>query len=561
MRELTVSNKAIGIDVGSRSVKAVVAAKRGSSVSIKSFIEVPIPRDGAPQPQQVALALEELGKRLKIGSEIVVTSVSTQQTTVRNLEIPFSDAEKARQILKFQTEPYLAFPIEEVIIDFYDTQTAPEGKMKVLLTAVHKGVIENHLNLLAQAGIDPEVVDADFMAVASAALWAEPQLAEESGIVIDIGDSKTVACYIERGKLLAVRSLPIGGEDITRAIAQHVGVSYEEAEQLKTGKRDASASPDAAEKVSQAIGSVFERLGPELDRTIRSFSSQAKGGSFNRVLLSGGSATLNGLDRFLSESLSAKVSLLSCPASVKAESADPASFARFATALGLALRGLGQAPFFQNFRQEEHAYARPLRRLRKHLIVTAALPVLIAALLVFSLFASIERHTSNKGDLNYEIQKRRGTIFQGKRPRSNADVRKLLEEEKNTLTPFRELRGGISVLQVLEDISAKVPKEMTAETSLFNYTKSRPSDLPTTVQRRPTGQTTPTWDATVTLKGTAPSVADHVRLKEILEELKYVALVEDKGTTEAAGGRVNVEYILRLKASRSAPSTRKETGS
>jgi hypothetical protein len=56
-------------------------------------------------------------------------------------------------------------------------------------------------------------------------------------------------------------------------------------------------------------------------------------------------------------------------------------------------------------------------------------------------------------------------------------------------------------------------------------------------------------------------VADHVRLKEILEELKYVALVEDKGTTEAASGRVNVEYILRLKAARSAPSTRKETGS
>ena len=547
MRELTVSNRSVGIDIGSRAVKAVVAAKSGSSVSIKSFIEIPIERDGPSQTQRALLALEELASQLKIGSEIVVTSVSTQQTTVRNLEIPFSDEEKARQILKFQTEPYLAFPIEEVIIDFYDTRTSAEGKMKVLLTAVHKGVIENHLNILAQAGIDPEVVDADFMAVASAALWAEPLLTRESGVVIDIGDSKSIACYIEGGKLLGVRSLTIGGEDFTAAIAKELGVNYEEAEQLKTGKRPAGASPDAQQKLSQAINSVLERLGPELDRTIRYFSSQARGGSFNRVFLSGGSATLNGLDKFLSESLSARVSLLSCPDDVKGDFASPATFTRFATATGLALRGLGESPCHQNFRQEEHAYARPFRRLKKHLIVTAVLPILIAGLLVFSLFASIERYKSRKADLNYEIQKRLRTVFLGKNPANNEAVRKLLEEEKNTLTPFRELKGGISVLQVLEDIAARLPAGMTAEFSLFNYTKSRPSELPSAVQSRRTPRTTPSYEATVTLKGTVPSVPDHVRLREILEELDYVAALEDKGTTDAGGGRVNVEYILRLR--------------
>ena len=114
--------------------------------------------------------------------------------------------------------------------------------------------------------------------------------------------------------------------------------------------------------------------------------------------------------------------------------------------------------------------------------------------------------------------------------------------------PLPELKGQISVLRVLDDLSTRVAKEMTAEFSLFNYTKSRPSDLPAIESETRTQQTTPRWDATVTLKGTAPSVADHVRLKEILEELDYVALLEDKGTTEAGGGRVNVEYILRLKA-------------
>lgn len=518
MRELTISNKSIGIDVGSHSVKAVVAVKRGSSVIIKSFIEVPISPTEGPPPERVAQAVEELGKQLKVGSEVVVTSVSTQQATVRSLEIPFSEEEKARQILKFQTEPYLAFPIEEVIIDFYDTKSAPEGKMKVLLTAIHKGVIENHLELLSRAAIDPEVVDVDFMAISSTALWADPTLRETSAIVIDMSSSKTIACYIQEGKLLAVRCLPLGSDDLTR-------------------------------------------LGPELDRTVRYFSSQVRGGSFGKVILCGGSASLPGLDDFVRQALLTEVSVISPPDSIRNRAGQEMPFPRFATAVGLALRGLGEAPCLQNFRQEEHAYARPYRRLRKRLATSGVLVFLIAGLLVFSLFASIDRYSSKRGDLNFDRQTKRGTIFPDKTPQSNDDMRKLLEDEKKKLTPFRELRGNILLLEVFEDLSTKIPKEIIAELSLFNYTKSRPPELPSVRNRRRTRSKTEVWAGTLTLRGTVSTVADHEQLLEILEDLEYVGRVEHKGTNPAPNGRVSVQYTLRLKYARHSRTKVKETGS
>ena len=548
MRELTVARKAIGIDIGSHSVKAVVAVKKGASVVIRNFVEAPIQRNGPAQPEQVGEAVEELGRRLKVRSGVVVTSISTQQTTVRNLEIPFSQQEKARQILKFQTEPHLAFPIEEVIIDFYDTATASEGKMRVLLTAIHKGVIEERLKLLARANIDPEVVDVDFMAVAGAALHANPTLREETAIVIDVGSSKTIACYLQEGKLLAVRCIPLGGDDFTEAISKELGVSFEEAERIKVVESVVhTPEPEVAEKVSRACGSVFERVGPELDRTVRYFASQLRGGGIERVILSGGSASLQGLEKFLSETLSAKVSVLSPSEATKIKVGEEISFARFATAVGLALRGLGEAPCLHNFRQEEHAYPRPYRRLRKRLVISAGLAVGTAALLVFSLFASIDRNSARRSDLNFRIQTKRSTIFSGKTPRNNDELEKLLEEEKKMLTPFRELRESVPPLEMLRDLSMRISKDMKVELSDFNYTKSSLPDLPIIRTRRPSGQSTPSWSGSVTVRGTVSSVGDHVNMKKILEGLDYIAAVEDKGTSEASDGRVNVVFILRLK--------------
>ena len=550
MRELTVAKKSIGIDVGSHSVKAVVASKKGESLVVKNVVEVPIPRSGPAGPEQVAEAVEELGRRLKIGSELVVSSISTQQTTVRSLEIPFSEEEKARQILKFQTEPYLAFPIEEVLIDFYNTGTAPAGRMKPLLTAIHKGVVKNHLELLSKAKIDPEVVDVDFMAVASTVLQVEGSLGEGAATVLDVGASKTIACYIREGKLLAVRCIPLGGDDFTEAISKGLGVGFEEAERIKAGESAEGPAEDAPGRVRSAIGSVLERLGAELDRTLRSFSSQVRGGAFDRVILCGGSAYLKGLDAFLKEALSAEVSVLAPSGGIVNRSGQELPLARFATAMGLALRGVGESLCLQNFRVEEHAYARPLRRLRKRFAVAGALGVGIAGLLVFSLFASLDRYRGMRSELDFEIQKKRRTVFPNQRARDLAHMKEVLDEEKEKLLPFQELRRRFSVLEVLDDLSRRIPEDMKVEVSYFSYLKIRRRLTQSSRTRPERGARTraSAYGGRVSLRGTVSSDPDVVRLERILRESPYLEEVVNRGgTVRDPSGRTRFEFTLELK--------------
>jgi type IV pilus assembly protein PilM len=494
--------------------------KRGSSLVINDFAEVAISQEEKAGQEQIAAALEQLRRELRIGSRLVVTSISAQQATVRSLEIPFSEEEKARQVLKFQTEPYLAFPIEEVIVDFYDTGTASPGKMKVLLTAIHKGVVGEHLELLSRAQIDPEVVDGDFMAVASTAVWVDRGLSQGAAIVMDVGDSKTIACYVEDGKLLAMRCIPFGGKELTES----------------------------------------NRGQAELDRTVRYFTSQVRGGRFERVVLSGDCATLPGLDGLLSEALSAEVSLLAPSEAIKNASGREIPFHRVGMALGLALRGVGESICLQNFRQEEHAYARPYRRLRKSLATAAALTALTVAFLVFSLFASRNRYQATRSDLNWKIQTKRNQIYlnteqgrtsPGNIPRKNEEMWKLLDEEASRLKPFSELQGNASVLNMLLDISSRIPKDMKVEISYFHYMKSRAAELPSRSRRRPVQHNQPTSAGTATIKGTVSSDLDATRLKEIVEESPLFTEVQSKGTSKTEGGRVDFTFVLSVRRPRS----------
>ncbi len=553
MSELSVARKSVGIDIGSHSLKAVVASKKGPSVLISRFVEIPVSRSGPAEAEELAAAMEELCKHLKIGSALVVSCISTQQATVRNLEIPFSEEEKARQILKFQTEPYLAFPIEKVIVDFYNTESAPEGRMKVLLTAIHKDAIKEHLALLSRSQIDPEVVDVDFMALSNTVIRAEPGLREGAAVVFDVGASKTVACYLQEGKLLAVRCITLAGDDFTTAISKELGVSFEEAERIKVaGGISDDSTQGRAERARSAIGSVLKRFAAELDRTMHYFASQVRAGTFNKVILCGGAASLPGLDGFLAERLSAEVSVISPSEALKNRSGQQLPLPRFATAAGLALRGLGESLCLQNFRQEEYAYSRPFRRLRKRLALSGALVFGVAAVLIFNLFASLDRYRAEQLDLEFRIRTKRRTIFPNKSPTDIAQMRELLEEEANKLTPFRELCRNISLLEVFDDLSTRIPKDMNVEVSRFQYTKSNLPQLSGTKRRRTLRPKGPSWGGTLIFNGTVSSnPQDVVKLERILNESPCFGEVVNKGgTSQSKGGRINFQFTLKLKEPR-----------
>ncbi len=525
MKSYTIGTKAVGIDIGTHSIKVAALQRRGAAgFSITQVAEARIERPETEKPDHEAVkaAIIKALEEIKIRNDVLVTTISTQRTAVRNVNMPFDDINTVRQIIKTEIEPHLPFPVEQVIVDFFDTGTAEEGKMNALLTAVNKEVLKNHIELAQGAGLEPEVVDVDFMAIYNIVSRLRPDLKEESYLIMDIGASKTTVVYVRNGTPLAVRSIPFAGDVLTQAIAKELAVDSKEAERIKIEQGDALASKEDAqseqeEKLNSVLHLALERFHRELTRTTRYFSSQIEESDYHRIILTGGSSRLKNIDKYISQALSAPVERLE---SDEIGECDPA---QYAVAVGAGLRGLGECDHPQEFRREEYIYPETLKRVRNHLYAAAGLLGCILIALIVWLF----NHTANLDEIhtNLKIDTEVAIKSVNKQTGSKLDIKRMQMELQKLDSEIKLLKGinPSSSLDVLRDFANRIPKEMKVQVNSFNISKN-----------------------IIEMKGTTSSLEDVYELKQKLEESEYVDKIKDRGT-KSKGNRRLFEFRIHLK--------------
>ena len=404
-REMAVASRGIGIDAGACSVKVAVVRRGLGGLVLEHVAERPIPRDAAGRPpaERVSEAVAAAMAEVKIGRAVVVAGAPTQLSTVRNLDVPFTNAARIRRVIKTEVEPHLPFAAEDIVVDYCATglerapagaEPAPTGDdaggdaqaaapTNLLITAVQKKVVGDLLGTITGEELDPEVVDVEFMGAFSAVRALAPETSEGGELVIDIGAVKTSVIYARKGRPLAVRAFNFGGDALTQAVAAATGTSFAEAERQKHSCAGLAGGGPEPEPAARALAEAMAALRRGLDQTLRFFANQVGHVEYDRVVLTGGGAALAGLKQWLAEALATDVVVLDSLGPLKNASGGQPPVARYATAIGLALRGLGESVALHNFRQEELAYPNPLKRLVKYLVPAAALLVgIVAAALV-----------------------------------------------------------------------------------------------------------------------------------------------------------------------------------
>ena len=530
MKQDVIGKKAVGIDVGTDSIKVAFAARHGSGFKIGPAVEVNIKRENAdkPEPEAIMEALQEALAQNRISGEVQVSALSTQRAAVRNIELPFDDVNTVRQIIKSEIEPHLPFPVENVVVDFYDTETAPEGNMNVLLTAVNKTVIGEHLDLMHESGLEPEIIDVDFLSVFNTVSRLRPDLNDQSYMIVDVGATKTTVIYVTENKPMAVRSLQIAGDVMTLSIRKELETSVEEAERLKIELGDAaveegSAESDQAKAVNTGLSKALDRFHQELTRTIRYFSSQIANSDYSRIILTGASGRLKNLDTFLSRLFSSPTEVLTiehAPNSIAIE-CDPAEFA---TAIGTALAGIGECDYPQDFRQEEYKYPETLKRVANYLYSAGAL---LAAIIVIFLVGLVHRVNSLDGE------------FENLRASSKEFIKRIEPnarnmDEKAAGIKLKELRDEIeflkgktpsSTINVLKDFAERTPAELKVQVDSF-YISERKIDM----------------------KGSISTQEAVYELKEKLAASEYVQSIEERQIASIKGGsRYKFDFRIKLK--------------
>ncbi|MBI3995649.1 MAG: pilus assembly protein PilM, partial [Nitrospirae bacterium] len=228
----------LGLDLGSSSVKAVCLRKGWMGLEWAGGYHLPVgpagqalPRSSGPfhWAKEPVPGLKEWIAEHRLPMDRVVVSLPAHLVSLRTLTLPFNDARKLEKVVPFEIESLLPYPLEEVVVDYQATDTR-DGRTNLLAAAVPRILVKNYLEQLARAGIDPEAVDLDGMALMNLArhLFSDSPAPGGPAVrpvgaaggdmaALEIGASKTVVCILRQGQAAFVRTILWGGRDVTAA--------------------------------------------------------------------------------------------------------------------------------------------------------------------------------------------------------------------------------------------------------------------------------------------------------------------------------------------------------
>src|SRR5580704_1312844 len=254
------------------------------------------------------LVLGEVVQARKLKSAKVNYAVSSQSVFTRFVKLPSVGEEQVDQIVTFEAQQNVPYPINEVVWDYQLVDSGDPGQVEVVIVAVKADLLDDINDAVESSGLKTTIVDVAPMAVYNAFRYNYSDLGGCS-LIIDIGSRSTNLIFIEPHKVFS-RSIPNGGSAITQAIAKDFGEPFGVAEERK--KRDGFVSlggayaepedPDVA-RVSKMIRNTMTRLHAEIARSISFYRAQQGGMQPERVFLCGGSTTLPYMREFFTEKL------------------------------------------------------------------------------------------------------------------------------------------------------------------------------------------------------------------------------------------------------------------
>jgi type IV pilus assembly protein PilM len=293
---------AIGLDIGTSGVRAAELSFGKGQVTLDKFGQVALP-DGAVRDGEVinvdavAAAIKQLWAHTKFSSKKVVIGVANQKVVVRQVDLPWMPADELKKSLAYQVSDLIPMPVEAAVLDFHplEERTGDTGARLVrgLLVAASRDMVNASLEAVQRGGLTPVMVDlTSFAVIRSVAAIDDIGVGAPVEALVDIGARVTNIIVHQGGVPKFVRILLMGGQDVTDAVAERMGVPQDEAEAMKQGLSAEPATgfgPQAADRVVDATMATFvDEVRGSLDYYLASSGSAP----IAKLSLTGGGARL-----------------------------------------------------------------------------------------------------------------------------------------------------------------------------------------------------------------------------------------------------------------------------
>jgi type IV pilus assembly protein PilM len=332
--------RAVGLDVGGDSVKALVLEKGRSEVVIAGRGVVAVER--ADDPRAMAEAIHAALADAGADGEPVVAAVGGPEVVIRQVSLPPVPPAKILPALEIQHRELGLLPPGESVMDAQVLRRSKDGMgNEILSVGVPRARIDERIRLLQQASVTVKILDVEPLALLNGALHLIGLDSGELLVLLTVGRRQSVLCvFSEQGPVVA-RYLNIGAENFAEQLAAALGPSVSSVKDF--GKALSAADTVKAEA---ACRELVERMAEDIRLSLAFYRTEYDRESLPRYAI-GGSVFLPNIPRWVADRLGLGAPLETMDplraVEVKAPETPTQASAhgpQFLQAFGLALRGL-----------------------------------------------------------------------------------------------------------------------------------------------------------------------------------------------------------------------------
>jgi len=299
------------IDIGANSLKAVRMRQGQDGLEVTGFDYVEhsqmLSAGNLSEEQKqeiVAATIHQFVQRNSTGADEVAVSIAGQSCFVRFVKLPPVEQKGILKVVQYEAVQQIPFDINEVEWDWQLMGDPNSQNKEVGIFAIKNDVISSILDHCSRENMRVSCVQISPIALYNYLLYDQNNFGKDgkTTVILDMGtESTTLVACTKNG--LWQRTIRIGGNTFTEAIADAFNLKFQKAEKLK---RNAAMSKHMRQLFG-AMRPVFTDFGSEVQRSLGFYTSGAKNATVSKLIVLGGGMRLQGIAKYLQQSLSIPV--------------------------------------------------------------------------------------------------------------------------------------------------------------------------------------------------------------------------------------------------------------
>jgi type IV pilus assembly protein PilM len=317
----------LGIDIGNSALKIVELSNHKGQPKLVTYGYLEqgheILKTGNEVAKEKAIqSLKLVCQKARTTTTKAIAALPSYTVFSSIISLPEMSKKELSSAVQWEAKKIVPMPLEEMILDWkilenfsdnikteklsgnnvpVDIKTPGKKYLKVLITAAPQNLVTRYLEIFKGAGLELVSLETEAFALERVLIGHE----KVPIMIVDIGAATTNISVNVASVPLINRSIDLGGQTITKTIANSLNVDMERAEQFK---RDfgLDSSNQNASQIPKRIEFMIASIVNEIRYVLNLYQNQSQG-TIEKIILTGGSSFLPHLSEYFQKTLNIEV--------------------------------------------------------------------------------------------------------------------------------------------------------------------------------------------------------------------------------------------------------------